>query len=62
MDYKETGGSALLGVRRPVIKAHGSSDGLAFFNAVRQAEKCVKADVSGVIENYVAKLEIPGKE
>ncbi len=62
MDYKETGGSALLGVRRPVIKAHGSSDGLAFFNAIRQAEKCVKADVSGVIENYIAKHEVSGKE
>jgi len=62
MDYKETGGSALLGVRRPVIKAHGSSDGTAFFNAVRQAERCVKVNVSGVIENYIAKLEVSGKE
>lgn len=56
MDYKEVGGSALLGVRRPVIKAHGSSDGKAFFNAVRQAEKIVAENVCGEIESYVAKL------
>ena len=54
MDYKEVGGSALLGVRKPVIKAHGSSDGTAFFNAVRQAKKCVEVNVSGVIEEYAA--------
>lgn len=56
MDYKEVGGSALLGVRCPVIKAHGSSDGTAFFNAVRQAEKVVEGNVCGEIESYVAKL------
>ncbi|HBB20245.1 MAG TPA: phosphate acyltransferase PlsX [Ruminococcus sp.] len=54
MDYKEVGGSALLGVRKPVIKAHGSSDGTAFFNAVRQAKKCAEVNVAGVIEEYVA--------
>lgn len=42
MDYKEVGGSALLGVKKPVIKAHGSSDATAFFNAVRQAKNVLK--------------------
>ncbi|MBR4627718.1 MAG: phosphate acyltransferase PlsX [Ruminococcus sp.] len=56
MDYKEVGGSALLGASRPVIKAHGSSDGTAFFNAVRQAEKVVEGNVCGEIEKYVASL------
>ena len=56
MDYRETGGSILLGVRKPVIKAHGSSDAKAFFNAIRQAEKCVAGDVTGAIENYVSNL------
>jgi glycerol-3-phosphate acyltransferase PlsX len=56
MDYKEVGGSALLGVRKPVIKAHGSSDGTAFFNAVRQAKQCVDGNVTGVIESCTAKL------
>ena len=54
MDYKQVGGSALLGVKKPVIKAHGSSDATAFFNAVRQAKKCIEANVAGEIESYVA--------
>lgn len=53
MDYKEVGGSVILGVRKPVIKAHGSSDERAFFNAVRQAVKCVESDVAGQIESYI---------
>ncbi len=55
MDYKQVGGSALLGVKKPVIKAHGSSDATAFFNAVRQAKRCVEGNVTGEIEAYVAK-------
>lgn len=62
MDYKEVGGSALLGVRKPVIKAHGSSDGTAFFNAVRQAKKCVEGNVAGVTESYVARMSAADKE
>lgn len=54
MDYKQVGGSALLGVKKPVIKAHGSSDATAFFNAVRQAKKCIETNVTGEIESYVA--------
>lgn len=53
MDYRETGGSALMGVKKPVIKAHGSSDAKAFFNAVRQAKKCVDGRVIESIEKYV---------
>lgn len=53
MDYRETGGSALMGVRKPVIKAHGSSDSKAFFNAIRQAKKCVDGKVIESIGNYV---------
>ena len=56
MDYKEVGGSALLGVKKPVIKAHGSSDATAFFNAVRQAKKIVGGNVIGEIESYVSRM------
>jgi glycerol-3-phosphate acyltransferase PlsX len=62
MDYKEVGGSALLGVKKPVIKAHGSSDGTAFFNAVRQAKKCVEENITGEIENYVSRMAEAAKE
>jgi glycerol-3-phosphate acyltransferase PlsX len=36
-DYREVGGSPLLGIKKPVIKAHGSSDEKAFKNAIGQA-------------------------
>ncbi len=42
MDYTEYGGAPVLGVTRPVIKAHGSSNGKAFFHAIRQAKKVVE--------------------
>ena len=37
-DYKEVGGAPFLGVDGICIKAHGSSDGKAFKNAIRQAK------------------------
>ena len=36
-DYKEYGGAVLLGVRKPVVKAHGSADARTFKNAIKQA-------------------------
>lgn len=47
MDYKNIGGAPLLGIAKPVIKAHGSSDARAISNAVRQAVQFVN---SGIIE------------
>lgn len=37
MDSSEIGGTPFLGIKKPVIKAHGSSNQRAFYNAVRQA-------------------------
>lgn len=37
MDYKEIGGAPLLGIKKPVIKAHGSSDAYAVRSAIKQA-------------------------
>ena len=53
LDYKKTGGAPLLGVAKPVIKAHGSSDAEAFKNAVGQAVTMVKNDMIGTIEKYL---------
>lgn len=53
MDYRETGGSVLLGVKKPVIKAHGSSDSIAFFHAIEQAQRCIEGNVTAAIEEYV---------
>ena len=37
LDPSEHGGAPILGISKPVIKAHGSSDAKAFKNAIRQA-------------------------
>jgi len=57
VDYKEYGGAPILGVKKPVIKAHGSSDAKAFKNAIRQAKYCVEKNVCGEIESGVAQLK-----
>lgn len=54
MDYTERGGAPLLGIAKPVIKAHGSSDPKAFMNAVRQAKAFYEQDVVGHISAAVA--------
>lgn len=63
LDPSEVGGTALLGIAKPVIKAHGSSDDRAIYNAVRQAVACVQADVAGAIEANIEFMKIEkGKE
>ena len=56
LDYREIGGTQFLGIKKPVIKAHGSSDALAFRNAVRQAEEAAKADFSAELEENLRLL------
>ena len=46
-DSSEVGGTALLGISQPVIKAHGSSNAYAFYNAIRQAKTVAEADIVG---------------
>lgn len=57
MDYSEVGGAVLMGVSKPVIKAHGSSDAKAFYNAVRQAKQCVDGKVIDKITEGLAELK-----
>ena len=42
MDSSEVGGALLLGVSKPVVKAHGSSDAKAIKNAIGQAKSIVE--------------------
>ena len=55
-DASEHGGAPLLGISRPVIKAHGSSDANAIKNAVRQAisfvEGGINEDITAFAEDY----------
>lgn len=53
-DYKKVGGAVLLGISKPVIKAHGSSNGEAFFHAVRQAKNCVDGKICETISEALA--------
>ena len=50
LDYREIGGTQFLGIKKPVIKAHGSSDVLAFRNAVKQAMDACGSDISEELE------------
>ena len=56
MDYREVGGTQFLGIKKPVIKAHGSSDALAFCNAVKQAMDAAKSDISADLEQNLRLL------
>ena len=54
LDVKEVGGTAMMGISAPVIKAHGSSDARSFFSAIRQAKTLVE---SGLIEDIKANID-----
>ena len=56
LDYREIGGTQFLGIRKPVIKAHGSSDELAFRNAIAQAVDAANSDISGELEQSLQVL------
>ncbi len=53
-DASEYGGAPLLGIAKPVIKAHGSSDANAVKNAVKQAISFVKTEINADIERRLA--------
>ncbi len=52
MDSNEVGGAPILGVQKPVIKAHGSSNAKAIKNAINQARIfCEKEVIKAISEN-----------
>lgn len=57
MDYSEYGGAGLFGLNAPVIKAHGSSDATAIFNAIKQTVNMVENNVSSTIQASVESEE-----
>ena len=54
MDYKEYGGALFLGVKKPVVKAHGSSDEYLFYTTIKQARNFVEAKA---VEKMIAEFE-----
>lgn len=59
MDYKEYGGALFLGVKKPVVKAHGSSDAKLFEFTVKQAEQFVN---NKTVEKLTTEFEKMSKE
>lgn len=63
MKFKETmntdvyGGAPILGIKKPVFKAHGSSNATTIFNAVRLTIDYINANVPQVIEDSFNKLK-----
>lgn len=56
-DASEHGGAPLLGVAKPVIKAHGNSDAHAIMNAVYQAMNFVSTGINDEIVAFAAGQE-----
>ena len=56
LDPNEVGGTALLGISKPVVKAHGSSNGAAFCNAVGQAVQVARSGIADDIARGVEKM------
>ena len=56
LDYRTIGGTPFLGIKKPVIKAHGSSDALAFRNAVKQAMDNANTDIAGELERSLQQV------
>jgi len=48
---EEVGGSVFLGIKKPIIKAHGNSNANAFMNAVLLAKRSTRIDLAEQITN-----------
>ena len=60
VDPSEIGGSPFLGVSRPVVKAHGSSNALAVQNAIRQAKEFAESGFIGEVEANISAMRVRG--
>jgi glycerol-3-phosphate acyltransferase PlsX len=61
-DSSEIGGTAMLGITKPVIKAHGSSDAYAIRSAIRQAMATAQSGVCQSIEENVQYMKVSTPE
>ena len=59
LDYREVGGSLILGISKPVIKAHGSSDARAIRSAIRQAINAVESGYCDDIKEHIQFMSLP---
>ena len=58
LDPSEVGGTAFLGISKPVIKAHGSSNAEAIDNAIGQARQVAESGIIGQIQENVHLMQL----
>ena len=61
-DPNEVGGTALIGISKPVVKAHGSSDAQSFFAAIRQAVIFAQSGMIDDIKNNIDYMKIKAEK
>ena len=57
LNSETIGGTQFLGIKKPVIKAHGSSGVTAFRNAIRQAEEAAEKNFAAELEAELEKMK-----
>jgi glycerol-3-phosphate acyltransferase PlsX len=62
LDVNEVGGTAMLGISKPVIKAHGSSDARAVRSAIKQAIAFSEAGITDAIVSNIDYMKVSTKE
>jgi len=58
MNPDNVGGTALLGISKPVIKAHGSSNAKAIQNAIRQAVREAESNIAKRFQDNIERMKI----
>ena len=62
LDPSEVGGTAFLGISKPVIKAHGSSDARAITNAILRAKEYAESGFIADIEANISAMKVERTE
>ena len=62
MDYNKQGGAPLIGISKPVFKAHGNSNAETIKNAIRLLGEYVKRDVVRIIADAIKEYKIQKEE
>ena len=57
MDYNEYGGAAIMGVNKPVFKAHGSAKAKTMKNAIKLTKQFVEGNVVNEISKNIAEAD-----
>lgn len=60
LNYNNYGGSPFLGVRKIVIKSHGSSDNTTILRTIEQAKKMYETKFIETVENNIPRINVEG--